>query len=313
MPSRPTISALLATPSAKRIFATSRYTVVLALLTYFPAPAAADDVHIPELMFSPSINLVLSVADVEESRKFYGDILQLEPMANLNLPGGFVMTRYQVGTTEIKLLHLPQLKFETGAIDEAHGIRLLTLFFANEERLKDSFAEHGRAVPNFKSDPARPGWQHAVVSDPDGNRVELVAHASETPQTALDKIEIGLSVADLANSRAFYGKFVQFEQVDALPAPVSAKHDSATYRHGNTTIKLWQFGSDLPKASGRWQLAYGIRYIQYIVRDLDAVNDFAKSSGVTIDRDIFPLGKLARIMFVADPDGIINEFVGLPK
>jgi hypothetical protein len=25
------------------------------------------------------------------------------------------------------------------------------------------------------------------------------------------------------------------------------------------------------------------------------------------------LGNLARIMFIADPDGIINEFVGLPK
>ena len=39
----------------------------------------------------------------------------------------------------------------------------------------------------------------------------------------------------------------------------------------------------------------------------------AQSSGVTIEQKIFPLGKLARIMFIADPDGIINEFVGLPK
>ena len=56
-----------------------------------------------------------------------------------------------------------------------------------------------------------------------------------------------------------------------------------------------------------------MRYIQYIVRDLDAVSDYAESSGVTIEQEIFPLGALARIMFLADPDGIINEFVGLPK
>jgi len=36
--------------------------------------------------------------------------------------------------------------------------------------------------------------------------------------------------------------------------------------------------------------------------------------GILHDRGILvPLGKLGRIMSIADPDGIINEFVGLPK
>ena len=75
---------------------------------------------------------------------------------------------------------------------------------------------------------------------------------------------------------------------------------------------LASFGAALPKHSGRWEKARGLRYIQYIVRDLHAVSDDAKSSGVKIEQPIFPLGNLARIMFIADPDGIINEFVGLP-
>ena len=38
----------------------------------------------------------------------------------------------------------------------------------------------------------------------------------------------------------------------------------------------------------------------------------AKTSGAKTEQPIFPLGNLARIMFIADPDDIINEFVGLP-
>lgn len=293
-------------------FACAALLATTALLS--PAETrGADGVHIPSLMFRPSVNLVLSINNVEKSKQFYGDILQLEPMANLNLPGGFVMTRYQVGTTEIKFLHRPKLEWETGDIEAAHGIRLLTLFFVNEDKLEDSFAAHGRAVPVFEDDPVRPGWKHAIISDPDGNRIELVAHSSEAPESALDRIEVGLNVADVENSARFYGDFVQFERIDTIPAPVSGEHKSAAFRYGNTTIKLWQFPGDLPNDSGRWEAAYGIRYIQYVVRDLDAVDAFAKSSGVTIDREIFPLGNLARIMFVADPDGVINEFVGLPK
>ena len=65
--------------------------------------------------------------------------------------------------------------------------------------------------------------------------------------------------------------------------------------------------------SGRWQEANGIRYIQYIVSDLDAVDAHAREKGANIHTPIFDLGAMARIMFIADPDGVINEFVGRPE
>ena len=300
--------------TALTINATLLFSATLALFGMDSVTSAAEGVSIPELMFQPSVNLVLSVGDVEKSKEFYGAILQLKPMANLNLPGGLVMTRYQVGTTEIKLLHSDATqKTETGKVDEATGIRRLTLFLRDQQGLCDRFKVHERPAPEFETEPAARQWSRAIVSDPDGNQVELVIPPDGTPDDVFNNIELRLTVKEIESSRKFYRDFIGFKELEPTKMPPANGGKLYHYRHGNTTISLGSFGDRLPKHSGRWEEARGIRYIQYIVRDLDAVNDFAKSSGVTIDQKIFPLGNLARIMFIADPDGIINEFVGLPK
>ncbi len=276
--------------------------------------SAAEKVHIPTLLIQPSVNLVLSVGDVEKSKEFYGEILQVKPMANLNLPGGFTMTRYQVGTTEIKFLHNPLLKkTETGTLEAANGIRRLSLYFPDRRALVERFKAHDREAPEFETEPGRRGWPRAIVSDPDGNQIELIVPPEGTSQDVFDNIELRLTVSDLEQSRKFYRDFIGFEEVQPRQPTQPGGGRLHAYRHGNTTITLGSFGDSLPTHSGRWEQARGIRYIQYIVKDLDAVNAFAKSSGQTIAQEIFPLGNLARIMFIADPDGIINEFVGLPK
>lgn len=285
-------------------------TLILALMM---AATADEDYDVAGSMLKPSVNLVLSVGNVARSKEFYGEVLDLEPMANLNLPGGFVMTRYNVGGTEIKFLHNPAAtKAETGKPNEAIGIRRLTLFFRDPQALAARFKEHGLPVPEFETEPGMRGWSRAIVNDPDGNEVALVIPPADAPDSVLNNIELRLTVADLEASRKFYGEFVGFEELEpekVAPAEGGVLH---RFRHDNTTIVLASFGDSLPVHSGRWEKARGIRYIQYIVRDLDAVSDFAKSSGAKIEQPIFPLGKLARIMFIADPDGIINEFVGLP-
>jgi predicted enzyme related to lactoylglutathione lyase len=275
--------------------------------------ASAGNVDIPNLMLKPSVNLVLSVGDVAKSKAFYGDVLGLKPMSNLNLPGGFVMTRYQVGGTEIKFLHNPAAKeAQTGKVDEAIGIRRLTLFFRDPPALAARFKQHDLPAPKFETEPGARGWSRAIATDPDGNELALVIAPSDAPDAALDRIELQLTVADLEASRKFYGQFIRFQELEPENVPAAEGGRLYRFRHGNTTIALASFGSSLPKHAGRWEKARGMRYIQYIVSDLDAVSEFAKLSGVTIDRPIFPLGQLARIMFIADPDGVINEFVGLP-
>jgi len=283
---------------------------ILSAIALAPRRAdAAEHVNIPKLMLKPSVNLVLSVGDVEKSKEFYGQVLALKPMPNLILPGGLVMTRYQVGGTEIKFLHSPGAKTaETGQVDRAIGIRRLTLFFRDPTVLAARFKEHGLAEPVFETEPGSRGWKRAIVLDPDGSEVALLI----APAEAADTIEVRLTVGDLEKSRQFYRDFIGFAELDPEKVPAAEGGELFRYRHDNTTIVLASFGATLPKHAGRWEKARGVRYIQYIVRDLDAVSEDAKTSGVKIEQPIFPLGNLARIMFIADPDGIINEFVGLP-
>jgi catechol 2,3-dioxygenase-like lactoylglutathione lyase family enzyme len=286
--------------------------VVTAVILVVGPGALAENPDIPNLMLKPSVNLVLSVGDVEKSKEFYGEVLGLQPMSNLNLPGGFVMTRYNVGGTEIKFLHSPAAKSgETGKPDAAIGIRRLTLFFRDPQVLAKRFHEHGLAEPKFAPEPNARGWSRALVSDPDGNELALVIPPAGTADDVFNTIELRLTVGNLEKSRRFYREFVRFVALDPEKVPAEGG-EIYRFRHGNTTIELASFGPDLPKHCGRWEKARGLRYIQYIVSDLDAVSEFAKSSGQKIEQPIFPLGKLARIMFIADPDGIINEFVGLP-
>lgn len=275
--------------------------------------SAADEVEIPKLLFRPSVNLVLSVGDVDKSKEFFGEVLKLKPMSNLILPGNFVMTRYQVGTTEIKLLKSPTKQQHSGKVDEAIGIRRLTLFFPDQQALIDRFKAHDLPAPEFETEPTARGWSRALVYDPEGNEIALVVPPPGTPKEVFDQIELRLTVGNVEESRKFYRQFIGFEELEPEPVPAAEGGTLYGYRHGNTTITLASFGPGLPKHSGRWEKAHGMRYIQYIVSDLDAVSDFAEASGVSIDQPIFPLGTLARIMFIADPDGIINEFAGLPK
>ena len=84
------------------------------------------------------------------------------------------------------------------------------------------------------------------------------------------------------------------------------------FRLGETTVKFWSFGPDLPVYSGRHLDAYGFRYLQYQVKDIDAVHEFIKARGGTIELPPTPMNSMpVSLMFVADPDGIINEFFGL--
>src|SRR5687767_14175707 len=56
----------------------------------------------------PSMNVFRRFAvDRAKMTAFYGDVLGLEPMAPINMPGGGQMIRFQVGTSEIKLQAIP--------------------------------------------------------------------------------------------------------------------------------------------------------------------------------------------------------------
>jgi catechol 2,3-dioxygenase-like lactoylglutathione lyase family enzyme len=138
------------------------------------------------------------------------------------------------------------------------------------------------------------------VNDPDGQPVELVVVPGAAAET-LGEIEVGLTVADLDRSRAFYSGFVGLEE---LP-PVADERFGVTkyrFRHGATTISLRSFAEPLPADTGSGG-------IQYVVSDVDLVDELARARDLSIDQPLQGLQNFAlRTIWLDDPDGITNYF-----
>lgn len=252
------------------------------------------------VLWQPSMN-VFRRFDVPAERmyEFYGGVLGFAQLSTLNVGNGGGVARFQAGAQELKLTRrVADRHYEPGGVAAATGLRLLTFFFADEEALAARFAAHGAPAPQFTS--AEDGQRSALVNDPDGQPVELVIVPNATAED-LARIEVGLTVADLDRSRAFYGTFVGLE---ALPPAPDARFGTTkySYRHGATTITLRSFERSLPADTGSGG-------IQYVVSDVDVVDALAKERGVVVDQPLQGLrGFDLRTIWLDDPDGITNYF-----
>ena len=68
----------------------------LLALTAMTATAAIQTVK-------PTLDVGLSVVDVEKSKAFYGGVLGLNEVTPMKLPDGTTLTRFQAGTAVIKM------------------------------------------------------------------------------------------------------------------------------------------------------------------------------------------------------------------
>lgn len=253
------------------------------------------------VLWQPSMNVFRRFeVPAERMYEFYGDVLGFKQLSTLNVGNGGGVARFQAGAQELKLTRrVGDRSYEGGGVRAATGLRLLTFFFADEAALTTRFAQHGLAAPEFRDDRDE-GRRSALVRDPDGQDVELVVVRDATAEQ-LASIEIGLTVADLERSRAFYRSFVGLEE---LPSVDDARFGTRkySYRHGATTISLRSFGNDLPADTGSGG-------IQYVVSNVDFVDALAKERQVPIDQPLSGLrGFDLRTIWLDDPDGVTNYF-----
>ena len=114
--------------------------------------------------------------------EFYGDVLGLKPLPPIGMAGGNQMSRFQVGTSEIKLTgSTPGRQDKSGAVRDTTGLRVFTFFFPDEAALTARFMSHGLPAPAFKT--REGGTRGAMVLDPDGQWVELVVAPGAPPET----------------------------------------------------------------------------------------------------------------------------------
>lgn len=237
----------------------------------------------------------------EKMVEFYNQALGLQALTPIQLTSTQQMLLFKVGKGQIKLasgLNAGREYRPGGALNDATGIRLITLYFPDEAALKAGFKAHGYPEPSFKD--IGGGRRAAIVIDPGGFRVELVVVPDAPPET-YGRIDVGINSSDLQKSEDFYRNFVN---LDELPPETDAflgvtKHP---FRHGTTTIDLWSAGHGLPKDTG----SAGIQYITNNVEQIDAL---AKVRHVPVET---PLGGIQGFNVVTvwlnDPDGVTNYF-----
>lgn len=238
---------------------------------------------------------------------FYEKVLGLQPMPPINLAGGQQILRFHIGSGQVKLASglKKGRQYHLGAVNEATGIRLFTLFFPDAAALAARFQKYGYAAPEFRD--YGNGRRAALVRDPGGFTLKLVIAPHAPPETYA-RLEVGINVSDLEQSRAFYRDFVGLDELPPVKDPLLGVTEYP-YRHGETTINLWSAGENLPADTGS-------AGIQYVVSDVATVNALAKKRHVAIET---PLGSLPgfnlRFVWLNDPDGVTNYFaqVGVPN
>jgi catechol 2,3-dioxygenase-like lactoylglutathione lyase family enzyme len=236
----------------------------------------------------------------ERMYEFYGGVLGFKQLSTLNVGNGGGVARFQAGAQELKLTRrVANRSYLPGGVRAATGLRLLTFYFADEAALTAAFAQHGLAPPEFQ-DWGGEKRRTALVTDPDGQQVELEIVPGATAEQ-LARIEVGLTVAELERSRAFYRSFVGLEE---LPAVDDERFGTRKYsfRHGATTISLRSFGKTLPADDGSGG-------IQYVVSDVERVDALAQERQIVIDQPLSGLrGFDLRTIWLDDPDGVTNYF-----
>ena len=244
--------------------------------------------------------------DLAKMKKFYGDVLGLKPLPTLNMPGGGQMTRFHAGASEIKLQSsAAESQAPRGGVRDVTGLRVLTFFFPDGAALTARFSEHGYPVPEFhKTSGGVTGMAVAMVRDPSDQWVELVV-VPGAPAETYDRLEIGLTVADVETSRTFYRGFVGLEELKPVEDAVLGT-TKYPFRLGTTTINVWSFGTGRPanKSSAG---------IQYVVGNVDAIDARGKAKGIKIDRPLSDFTAALRTVWMSDPDGITNYFAQVAR
>ena len=270
-----------------------------AALAQTAAPEA--DATTASVLWQPSMNVFRRFeVPAERMYEFYGGALGFKQLTTLNVGNGGGVARFQAGAQELKLTRrVANRNYERGGVRGATGLRLVTFFFADEAQLRARFAQHGLAAPEFK-DYRGEGRRSAVVQDPDGQDVEIVIVPGATAEQ-LARIEVGITVADLARSLEFYRKFVGLEELTPLEDERFGTR-KYSFRHGATTISLRSFGKDLPADTGSGG-------IQYVVSNVELVDALARERHVPIEQPLSGLrGFDLRTIWLSDPDGVTNYF-----
>ena len=253
----------------------------------------------------PELDVGIATREVEAASAFYRDLMGFTLLPSISMGDLGTQARVRVGGHVLKLYDFKQPPEPCeGGTDKAIGMRLLAFILDDLPAVLARFdaASHAyRKLPVGEDSP----FDVAFASDADGNALELVGLRKPAGDKLTTRLQIGLTVGDVARSRHFYGQLLGLQEQPEMKLPRSmgvVGNVRYGFTLGSTTIKFWSRG-ELPVRSGAPAKRTGIRVMTAFVDDVDATHALLRSRDVPVKVPPHDLAGLARVMFIADPDG----------
>ncbi len=261
-----------------------------------------EPTDLPLGLIQDHLNLVFSAVDGPATERFYGDIIGLRRIPNVELPGGRYMLRYHGGATELKFIVTDQDRPRADSdLTAARGIRSLALVLPESRRQSVFSRLIAYGLPTPTALDGRWDKTRYALHDFEGNHVELVFVIDEPTDPDIVRMEFGFGVSDLAASGQFLQKMLgmSVRQNDAEP------HQ---YILGQSTINLWHVPASKPAIVGMPHEMMGMSLLQMVIHDVWEARALIVARGGAIHTEPYNVGDLAVVMFVEGPDGILIEF-----
>ena len=251
------------------------------------------------------LNLVYSSSSKDYVEKFYGDILGLKRISDIQLPGNRLMVRYIGGESELKFIVNEENKnLIQNKPNQFLGISKLSLFFPTKdkekliEKLKNSKVE----IKNFKESFFKGSYISKLeILDFEKNFIEIIFMDKESDNYKFNYSKIVINVSNSIEAESYFQNILGFK-------PIKNEKGSFDYKMGKTIIGINELKNSKKKYVGMPHEILGMSLIQLVVKDIPFSRNKILKRGGKIFIEPYNIGNLAIIMFTQGPDGILFEF-----
>ena len=251
------------------------------------------------------LNLVYSSSSKDYVEKFYGDILGLKRISDIQLPGNRLMVRYIGGESELKFIVNEENKnLIQNKPNQFLGISKLSLFFSikDKEKLIEKLKNSKVEIKNFNESFFKGSYISKLeILDFEKNLIEIIFIDKESDNYKFNYSKIFINVLNSKEAESYFQNILGFK-------PIKNEKGSFEYKMGKTIIGINELKNPKKKYVGMPHEILGMSLIQFVVKDIPFSRNKILKRGGKIFIEPYNIGNLAVIMFTQGPDGILFEF-----
>tara|TARA_Y100001954_G_scaffold56461_1_gene60777 strand:- start:268 stop:1389 length:1122 start_codon:yes stop_codon:yes gene_type:complete len=250
------------------------------------------------------LNLVISSYNKKFVENFYGNILNLERISDIQLPENRLMLRYIAGESELKFIVDKKNEFLiNNKPNKFNGITKLTLYFPMEKKddVLNKLKENQLEIINYSENIINNIKTIEIdLFDFERNAIELVFMKEELKYYRYNYSKINVNVSDLSEADNYFNKILGLERIN--------QQNQNIYKMGKTLIDVNNNINLKSNYVGMPNEIIGMSLIQFVVKDIPSSREEILKRGGKIFIEPYNIGDMAIIMFTQGPNGILFEF-----